>query len=77
MKRITQVTIVFCLSLIICFANAKLPAPTPEAKEAAALAAALPGGETPQEAFAKAYAEGCSERLTSDIAKLRAFLDVS
>ena len=40
MKRITQVTIVFCLSFIICFANAKLPAPTPEAKEAAALAAA-------------------------------------
>lgn len=40
MKRITQVTTVFCLSLIICFANAKLPAPNPEAKEAAALAAA-------------------------------------
>ena len=40
MKRINQVTTVFCLSLIICSANAKLPAPTPEAKEATALAAA-------------------------------------
>ena len=40
MKRITQVMTVFCLSFIICSANAKLPAPTPEAKEASALAAA-------------------------------------
>jgi hypothetical protein len=40
MKRINQVMTVFCLSLIICSANAKLPAPTPEAKEATALAAA-------------------------------------